>query len=284
MADEVLAGLRDAHVHSGLVDLRVVRRGGISAVDDLGSAPETLLAVSDDPLTPRVRFAGAFLTAPGGYPSDRSWAPPGSYREVRSPDDGRSAVEEQHRLGASFIKVALHADAGPVLDGRMLDAIVSTAHGAGLDVVAHTEGDGMFRTACEHGVDRLAHAPWTERLDDRALAEAARRMVWISTLAIHSGQAREIAISNVRGFAGHGGIVRYGTDLGNGPLPLGVNAEEIRALQVAGFTPDDVLDAMTDRTADPCRVPGGLDRTPDRFAESLATAVVVGDPTIRAPE
>ncbi|MGW5644360.1 hypothetical protein ACWEV3_14695 [Saccharopolyspora sp. NPDC003752] len=35
---------------------------------------------TDDP----VRAAGAVLTTPGGYPGDRSWAPPGSFREVRS--------------------------------------------------------------------------------------------------------------------------------------------------------------------------------------------------------
>ncbi|MEV0085507.1 hypothetical protein [Saccharopolyspora sp. NPDC050642] len=38
----------------------------------------------DDPELPQVRAVGAFLTAPGGYPSDRPWAPPGSFREVRS--------------------------------------------------------------------------------------------------------------------------------------------------------------------------------------------------------
>ncbi|GAA2775084.1 amidohydrolase family protein [Saccharopolyspora taberi] len=282
MPDTVLPGLCDAHVHSGLVDLRAVRAGGISRVDDLGSAPETLRSVLDDPLAPRLRFAGAFLTAPGGYPSDRAWAPPGSFREVRSAEDARSAVDEQVRLGASFVKVALNADAGPVLDDQALAAIVDAAHTAGLDVVAHTEGERMFRTACEHGVDRLAHTPWTERLDDHELAAAAQRMVWISTLDIHSGHAREVAIANLRGFAEHGGTVRYGTDLGNGPLPLGVNAREIRALQAAGFSPGDVLRAMTDDTAAPCVVPGGLDLRVEHFAGSLATAVVA--PTMRTAE
>lgn len=234
-----------------------------------------------DASLPLVRFAGAFLTAPGGYPTDRSWALPGSCREVSSVEDAVTAVREQQALGAHFIKVVLHTGAGPSLPDRTLDAIVSTAHTLALTVIAHAEGEGTFRAAYDHGVDRLAHTPWTERIPDHLLSEAARRMVWISTLDIHGygseTEALGIAIDNLRGFVDHGGTVQYGTDLGNGPLPLGVNAREVRALQRAGLSPEDILATMTDlaAAAAPCWVPGGLDLRQNRFADSLRHAKVI---------
>ncbi|MEU5850798.1 amidohydrolase [Saccharopolyspora shandongensis] len=282
----LLPGLRDAHVHSGLVDLRAVRAGGIAQVDDLGSVPASIaeLLAADDPELPQVRAVGAFLTAPGGYPSDRSWAPPGSFREVRSVVDAQAAVGEQHRSGARAIKVVLHPGAGPTLPARVLAEIVSTAHGMGLPVVAHAEGDNTVRGAYEAGVDGLAHTPWTERIEDRLLTDVAQRMSWISTLDIHGygSDTAELrtAVDNLRRFCHLGGTIRYGTDLGNGPLPLGINAREVAALQTAGLAPDDVLTAMTDldSPAPPCWVPGGLDRHPSRFAGSLCTARVL-DPS-----
>lgn len=276
----ILPGLRDAHVHSGLVDLRAVRAGGISEVHDLGSAPEAL--GSDDPGLPRVRCVGAILTAPGGYPSDRTWSAPGSFREVHSPIEAEAAVDEQLQVDAEAIKIALNADAGPLLDDHVLTALVDAAHGAGLDVIAHVEGERTVRIAHEHGIDRLAHTPWTECVDDGLIAELAQRMSWISTLDIHGyGTATpqlRTALYNLRRFIARGGGVHYGTDLGNGPLPLGVNPREVTALLAAGLTPEDVLTSMTDLrgTASPCWVPHGLDPAPDGFATSLSTAKVLG--------
>ena len=81
-------------------------------------------------------------------------------------------MSEQQAFGASVIKVALNADAGPVFDRGTLDAIVAAAHERGLPVVAHVEGDGMTRLAVEAGVDALAHTPFTERVDDVLVARA----------------------------------------------------------------------------------------------------------------
>ena len=274
----LLPGLRDAHVHSGLVDLRVVRAAGITEVHDLGSAPEVLAAHTTCPELPRMRVVGAFLTAPGGYPSDRSWAATGSYREVVSATDAETAVTEQRAAGAFAIKVALHAAAGPLLPEPVLTRLVGAAHAADLPVIAHAEGSTTARLALETGVDRLAHTPWTERLDDGLIAELASATTWISTLDIHGYGADtpqlRTALDNLRRFLERGGTVRYGTDLGNGPLPLGVNPREITALQSAGLTPGDVLAAMADPRSGntPSWVPGGLDRDPDRFAESASRA------------
>ena len=83
------------------------------------------------------------------------------------------------------------------------------------------------------------------------------------------------AVGNLRRFLEYGGSVRYGTDLGNGPVVPGINPREIRALQSAGLTPNDILLAMAGE--DVSWIPGGLDLDPARFADVLATARVLDD-------
>jgi imidazolonepropionase-like amidohydrolase len=275
----LLPGLVDAHVHSGLVDLATVRAGGVAGVWDLGSVPDKVagLARRGAPL-PRIRYAGPFLIAPGGYPSDRSWAAAGSWRTVDSAAEAVEAVGAAHAAGATLIKATLHAG-GPSLRVFTLTAIADAAHDLGLPLVVHAEGPGTVAAAYESGADLLAHTPWTSPLD-RGLARAcAERMTWISTLDIHGWglptPESVTAVANLRRFLEYGGKVRYGTDLGNGPLPPGVNPREVRLLQAAGLTPDDILLAMTGD--DVTWIPGGLETEPSRFADSLATARVLDE-------
>ncbi|MFC3735476.1 amidohydrolase [Paractinoplanes deccanensis] len=273
----LLPGLVDAHVHSALVDLATVRAGGIAEVWDLGGVPAKVAALARDHerwKMPHIRYVGPFLTAPGGYPSDRAWAPAGSWRELRSPADAAEAVAEARSLGATLIKVTAHAG-GPLLPLEIVKAVVAQ----GLPVVVHAEGPGTVRTALDAGAAYLAHTPWTEPLDPALARECAARMTWISTLDIH-GWGRPTpgsvtAVANLRLFLSYGGKVRYGTDLGNGPLPPAVNPREIRLLQSAGLSPDEILLAMTG--AGLSWIPGGLDLNPARFADSLATARVLDD-------
>jgi hypothetical protein len=278
--DQVLPGLHDAHVHSGLVDLPAVRRGGIASVTDLGGVPAQLaqlrrLSLIPSSDLPALEIAGAFLTAPGGYPSDRSWAAPGSWREVRSAGDAQVAVAEQTGAGAELVKVAINVEAGPVLAPPVLAAIVAAAHAAGLLVVAHTEGAGAVPTALAAGVDVLAHVPWTERLEAGVVRECAEQTTWISTLHLHQprggGAAWDAAGANLIGFLGLGGTVRYGTDLGNGPMPLGVNTEETLALQTLGLSTDDLLSAMT----------GPLAAAPTGMLAAASTGPLAAAPTGR---
>ncbi|WP_061267852.1 amidohydrolase family protein [Cellulosimicrobium funkei] len=327
-----LPPLADAHVHLGLVDPVAVRRGGIAVVYDLGWVPDVARTWPGRPGFPAVAFAGAFLTAPGGYPSDRSWAPAGSVEEVGSPEAAVAAVDRQVAAGASFVKVALHSGAGPVPDDATLAALVGHAHARGRDVVAHVEGRGMAARAFEAGVDRLAHAPFSERLPDDLLAAMAGprpadhaptpgrardhrrktvengpnpvfggvgrvgpvgpvgRVSWVSTLDVHGWGSptaeQDVAIDNVRRFVALGGTVVYGTDLGNGPLPPGVNARELRALAEAGLDARALLGAIAHDGAAPdpdaaaTWVPGDppdLD-DPDDVAAWFARAVVVARP------
>lgn len=251
-AGSALPAFVDHHVHLHLIDPGSLARRGIAAVVDLGGDP-VVLARRPAGL-PRTSFAGAFLTVSGGYPEGRSWAPAAIVRVVtdasRHPGveaGARTAVDEQADAGASVIKVALHADAGPVMSDDVLAAVLASAAERGLPVVAHAQGAGQVDRAIDAGVAVLAHTPFDALVSRRTLARAvAAGQAWISTLDIHRGADRERAIVNLRAFAARGGRVLYGTDLGNGSLPVGVNRRELLALTEAGVRGDALVAALTD--------------------------------------
>lgn len=267
----VCGGFTDHHVHLQLVDHTLLAGSTLGRVVDLGAnplvaarlavhnsaepSPDTAHQAGSGPVAqssaelrthPRVHieFAGAFLTPPGGYPSDREWAPKVAVREIADADAAALAVAEMADAGASRIKIASNAHAGPVFDDGLFRAIVELAAARGLPVVAHAEGRGEAQRAVRVGARALAHAPFTERLDDDEIAGQAASVTWISTLAIHADADLTVALNNVRRFHAAGGTVLYGTDMGNGPTPVGLNAAEITALRRAGLDDTALLRAL----------------------------------------
>ena len=244
----LLPVLGDSHVHLGLSSPIDLPAGGIGRVLDLGW---TLPEVQDWALGSipdlQVLYAGNFLAAEGGYPSDRSWAPASSTVFVTDPE---SDVAAQVAAGASAIKITLNADAGPVHSDEVLEALVNAARNCNRIPVIHAEGGNHAERAIAQGSVVLAHTPFTQVLSDEAIEFAARNNVaWMSTLDIHGygdyGPHFEVAAQNLRRYITAGGRVFYGTDLGNGPLPGGVNSREVDALVSCGMSAQDVLTAMT---------------------------------------
>jgi hypothetical protein len=255
----IVGGFTDHHVHLQLVEHELLAASRLGRVVDLGGNPGVLSVLAEDAPATRVEYAGAFLTPTGGYPSDREWAPAGSIREIEndasSMAHAANAVAEMAEAGASCIKVASNRTAGPVFDDIVLRAIVEAASAIGLPVVAHAEGRGEAQRVARLGVAMLAHAPFTERLDDDEIAEQAASVSWISTLAIHGGADLHVALDNVRRFQAAGGRVLYGTDMGNGPTPVDLNALEIAALRDAGLDAPALLRALApDDPRDPASV------------------------------
>jgi imidazolonepropionase-like amidohydrolase len=242
----------DRHVHIGLSDPAAVLAGGVTAVRDLAWPPERIFTLADASEMPTfdgplIRAAGPMLTAPGGYPTKDSWAPPGTGREIESPEDATAAVEELLRLGATAIKVSLNADAGPTPSDAELAAICDAARAADLPVAAHAQGIGQVERALGAGVDELAHTPWT-RLSDDVVQTAATRLRIVSTLDIlsfgHDTPEIRTALDNLRRFHVAGGTIVYGTDLGNGEIPPGIHLREALLIREAGLEPEEVLEAM----------------------------------------
>ncbi len=269
LAGTVLPGFRDGHVHLGLIDGSALLAGGIAAVDDFGWTLDLVRSWPGTAGLPAVSVAGQFLTARGGYPSASAWAPHGAVFELDGPDNAPVAVDSQLEAGASFIKLVVNTDAGPVLDDRTLAAIVAHAHDRGLPVAAHVEGTGQAARAFAAGVDLFAHTPWSERLDDDLLAAMADSMTWVSTLDIHGWGSFDgdfvVASDNLRRFHASGGDIRYGTDLGNGALPVGINPRELLALEHAGLE----LDALAAAIA-PAVIDGDLGRRLSYISEREA--------------
>lgn len=249
LAMTLLPGVIDHHVHLGLVAREHLADGPLVEVHDLGWDPQEALAWRADPppgLT--VTVAGPFHTAPGGYPSGRSWAPAGAVRAITDAADARAAAASAAQSGLDALKIALNS-AMPLLGDELLRTLVDGAHAAGLPAIVHAEGPGQAARAIAAGADTLVHAPWSEPLDDELL-ERALTTTWISTLAIHEGEDRAVATANLRRFHALGGRIRYGTDMGNGPTPAGPSPREIEALAQAGLSPDELIAAMTGPAAD----------------------------------
>lgn len=287
----VLPAFTDHHVHLHLIDEAALAPGGIAAVVDLGGDPVALARRPREGF-PRIAYAGAFLTAPGGYPGGRPWAPDAISREVSDasrhpgvPGGAATAVDEQAACGASVIKVALNATTGPVFDLATLLAIVACARERGLPVVAHVEGELMTRLALDAEIDVLAHTPFSERLDDAAIDRAvALGQRWISTVSIHESVDAERAAANLAMFVRAGGRVLYGTDLGNGDRPGGVQRRELEALDAAGMRGASLIAALADpwpgadvTHAVATFVPGDPPQTLDDVPGWLSGATVVPD-------
>lgn len=239
-----LPGVIDHHVHLGLVDRDQLADGPITEVHDLGWVLEEVAGwATRPPRGVRIRYAGPFHTAVGGYPCGRPWAPERAVRQLRHRAEVRGAVEDALSAGVSAIKIALNADM-PLLSDELLQALVDEAHAHGLPAIVHAEGKCQAQRAILAGADTLVHTPWSEPLPDEVL-ELARGMTWISTLAIHGGEQRRIAIDNLARFHALGGTVRYGTDMGNGPTPVGPNPAEIELLERAGISGEELITALT---------------------------------------
>lgn len=248
----LMPAVADRHVHIELSRPADVLAGGVTAVRDLAWPADRIFTLADASEMPSfdgplIRAAGPMLTAPGGYPTQAGWGPPGTGREVTSPEDATAAVEELGRLGAAAIKVSLNAEAGPTPSDAELAAICEAAHAADLPVAAHAQGRGQVERALGAGVDELAHTPWV-RLSDEVIQTAATRIRIVSTLDILSfgRDTPEIrtALDNLRRFHVAGGRIVYGTDLGNGSIPPGIHEREARLIAEAGLEPEEVLESM----------------------------------------
>jgi imidazolonepropionase-like amidohydrolase len=217
------------------------------------------------------------LTAPGGYPTKASWAPPGTGRVVGSPDTAAAAVDEVADAGSVIVKVALNAAAGPTLDLPTLAAIVSAAHDRSLKVTGHVFGLEELHKALDAGMDELAHMLMSsEEIPDETIDRMVQAdMCVVPTLSVRYGRDRRTAIDNLRRFAERGGTIVYGTDLGNqGPQP-GIDRREIKAMAAAGLDGRRILASGTTDAA------GWLDLhdsgvlEPGRRADIVG---VIGDP------
>ena len=260
----------DAHVHLSVAgDLADVAKrsldGGVAAVLDLGE-PERLLSALGKLGSLRVKFAGPLLTAPGGYPT-QSWGKDGYGLEVADADGARAAVRRLAALGATFAKLSFDARY-PVLSPSAARAAADVAHSRGLRVAAHALDAAAVRLALDAGADVLAHTP-AGPLPDALVREVGARRLWVVS-TLHAFGATRALVDNLRRLRAAGARVAYGTDLGNEGTAPGVDAEELRLLAAAGFTPSEVAALATEAAAELVGVPELGRLTPGAAASLLA--------------
>jgi imidazolonepropionase-like amidohydrolase len=257
----LMPAVADRHVHIRLSDPAAVLFGGVAAVRDLAWTPDEIFPLAGASELPSfngpvIRAAGPMLTGKGGYPTHDRWAPPGTGLELEGPDHARRVVTELADRGAAAIKVSLNVEAGLTPSDGELASIVEAAHARDLPVTAHVQGPGQAERAVGAGVDEFAHTPWTERLSESLIDAAARSMRIVSTLDILSygniTPELRTACDNLARFRAAGGVVVYGTDLGNGPIPPGIHVREALLLhEVVRMTPEEVMTAMTATILEP---------------------------------
>ncbi len=258
----IIPGFIDAHVHIGFFPPVEVLLGGVTTVRDLAWPPDEIWplverSAAPDFEGPRILAAGQMLTAPGGYPTQAAWAPPGTGYVVASPVDAREAVDRQLSRGASVIKIALNPPAGPTLPAAVVEAIVIAAHDHGARVTGHVHGLDELIKALDAGIDELAHMLMSdEAIPEEVISRLVEQDVTIvPTLSVRF-EDLNVAVDNTSRFLAAGGRVVYGTDLGNeGPGP-GIDVREVVALSSAGMDVHDIIRAATSRAADYL----GLDR------------------------
>lgn len=275
LGDSVLMpGMVDAHVHlawgaatdgvPGAEAAATTLRVGFTTVRDLGSTENADLVLRDaiasgQIIGPRMHVAGYGLGRPGGA-CDRVFGPAG---RVTTLDEGRRAVHELAKAGATVIKICTGGDVLPgehdrdavELDEKIVKAIVDAAGAHGMRVAAHAQGPQAIGIAVRGGVASIEHGGL---LDDKTIAEMrAHGTVLVPTLARldHAmataparerpaiAESRKLAYASARKAAAAGVKIVMGTDAT--VLPHGDNARELVALVEIGLEPAAAIRAAT---------------------------------------
>ncbi|HOS98234.1 MAG TPA: amidohydrolase family protein [Deltaproteobacteria bacterium] len=217
----VLPGLIDCHVHitspfmtritsRSIASMepqicrnaRVCVEAGITTVRDAGGIPRRLEGLaaairSFDLMGPRIIRSNAAIAPSGGYP-DRFPAPKRLFTSllggspvtrVASARQADSAVTEQVRMGADWIKVCLQhrstlSGGGvlPVFDAETVRSITRAARRCAKPVCCHVAWLDDLRCAMSMGVRTVEHSPLEPIPDETAMEFASRDLVLNPTL------------------------------------------------------------------------------------------------------
>ncbi len=184
-------------------------------------------------------------------------------REYETIADFRALVRELKAAGGDFVKIMLsgiitfkayaHLSCSGLPAGE-IGEIVNIAHGEGLPVMVHVNGEETVRAAAEAGVDSIEHGYFFR--EDLLPLLAEKRIVWVPTLAAveafidrpgidTDGAARKTLDGQLRllGLAREAGVlVASGSDSGAVGVPHGPGtAREYALLQRAGISGETLL-------------------------------------------
>ena len=270
----------------------MLSRWGVAHVVDIASFPEVTLPLrrrvaGGEVAGPDIRTTLAPFVPPNGTPR---YLPGVTLPELHDATAARDSVRARVAQGADAIKLftvpITRAWPFPVMAPDVVAAVTDEAHRAGRPVFAHPTNLAGIVAAVEGGVDVLAHtAAMTGPLPDSLMREMlAHGVALVPTLAlweddfgpdttgmgafVRSGQAQ------LRAYAGAGGRILFGTDVGYTARYDPTREYELMA--AAGLDFRAILATLTTAPADEF---GRGGRT-GRLAAGLDADVVVidGDP------
>jgi imidazolonepropionase-like amidohydrolase len=317
----ILPGLVDAHVHFSLsgertvedvvgmsdAELALVEARNARLTLEAGVTGARVMGARDVDVHVRDRIDAGDIPGPRTVTSCRSITATGGHghhlgREITGAADARTAVREQAKRGADFIKFMVTggvttpgSDPGAVaLTDAEVEAVVDEAHRRGLHAATHAHGASGVRAAVAAGVDTVEHGTL---LDDEALDMLVRADVTlVPTLSAPHHIVRNVDaateedrtkteavyerhLESFRRAAAAGVRIAGGTDAGTPFNMHGSTAAELRLMHehaAEAMDPLEAIVAMTATAAETVGLDGQGTLDPGTHADLL---VVDSDPT-----
>jgi len=280
----IVPGFINTHVHIGSegLQLKTWAASGVTTIRNLADTDDGLLLskkdkFNEDVFNATMLSSTPIITKPGGY--GRGY--------IDSPEEAIEMVRVQAAKGVDVIKISiediLQGKTWPMLTFDEVKALTDEAHKQGLRVCAHVTKTAKLQIAIDAGVDEIAHMV-VERVPNAMIKQMIKQdMMWIPTMELWKGVSEEynindytIALDNLNRFYKKGGMVVFGTDFGGFTTPFDDKfpITEVRCLQEAGMSNQDIIKAGTCNAAYSCRI---LDTTGTIENGKLADMIICSE-------
>lgn len=202
----LLPGLIDMHVHTGywwskpdsaeyndylvaymaLDNARRALQSGVTTIRDVSSPAHLCVTMTKAAQKgfidiPRIVNSGVGLCMTGGH----GWPLKGGIREVDGPWALRTAVREQIRDGAQWIKLLTsHRTDTPEFTQEELDAAVDEAHRVGVKIAVHAGTQPAIGMCIDAGFDTIEHGTYMTVAQARRMRE--KNLVWVPTIIAYT--------------------------------------------------------------------------------------------------
>ena len=254
----ILPGFFNSHVHAAHDERKLKRwsRGGVTTVREMGNALGSHTGLRDrllkDNRNARLIIAGPIVSNPGGY---GTW-------HVSSPKDAKEKINDLIDKGVDFIKIGIEDRQGlkswPLINGKLVNAIVETAHSRGKSVSCHVTRSKHLVLALDGGTNSLEHMVYDELSDSMIERVVQEGVFWVPTLELWKNVSEQYgdwilrnAVTNLDRFVKSGGKVVLGTDFAgfNAEFDPGMPITEILLMKQASMTPMQIIVSATRNAA-----------------------------------
>ena len=259
----LIPGLIDSHAHpTNITNLEQLVSYGVTTVMSMSCAPESACGTLRGQ-TGLADFytAGLLATSPNG---SHAKLPSSLGQLINSPLDAAEFIANRVGNGSDYIKLVAEPNG---MTQQEHDALVSTAHASGMQVMTHTTQFAAYQQAVASGADNIQHIPADLPLTSQIAQTMAKSnqigtptltviQAFINTPRVPSWRY-QYAQEGVQVLQKAGVPILAGTDANAGnasaqipSVPFGSSLHgELQMLHDAGMQTLDVLNAATKRPA-----------------------------------